>query len=367
VKSIHLETGERLPGDGVQVLHIVAGLRSIGDDAILMGPEDSPVLAAAERRGIPTLPVLFHGEADVGFVRRFRARIDEQKPDVIHLYSGNGADTLGLWAAWRSGVPSVVSRRDDRAQPGMIARLKYNRCDRVIAVSDGIRDNLIREGVSPEHVVTVRSAIDAESIPHTCEDGAEFRRGFGFSEDSLVLAMAARFVERKGHALLLDALPSLIEAEPRTRVVLFGEGPNFEEMRERVDGEGLGAHVHFAGFREDLVDLLPCCDVFVHPARAEGSGVAPLEAAAAGLPVVATRVGGLPEAVVDGRTGLLVEPDDPEGLRDALVRLLGDPALRGRMGSEGRRWVRAERSIATMVEQNRSIYEQILAERARTR
>lgn len=367
MKSIHLETGERLPGDGVQVLHVVAGLRSIGDDAILMAPEDSPVLAAAERRGIPTLPILFHGEADVGFVRRFRTRIEEQRPDVVHLYSGNGADTLGLWATWRSGVPSVVSRRDDRPQPGMISRLKYNRCDRVIAVSDGIRDNLIREGVSPEHVVTVRSAIDAESIPTTCDDGAAIRREFGFPDDALLLAMAARFVERKGHGLLLDVLPRIVEAEPRTRVVLFGEGPNFEEIRERVDGEELDAHVHFAGFREDLVECLPCCDVFVHPARAEGSGVAPLEAAAAGLPVVATRVGGLPEAVVDGRTGLLVEPDDLEGFGAALIRLLQDADLRSRMGREGRRWVRAERSIATMVEQNRSVYEQILAERARVR
>ena len=352
-------------GAGVQVLHLVAGLRAMGDDAILMAPEDSDVLATADYRGIPTIPLLFHGEADFGFVRRFRARIEDERPDVVHLHSRRGADTLGLLAAWRSDVPTVLTRRVDTPEPGFIARLKYGRCDRVIAVSDGVRDVLIGEGIPPEQVVTVHSAIDAEAMPFDCQDPAVTRRAFDLPDDALVVAMVAQFVDRKGHDLLLDVLPRVIESEPRTRVLLFGDGPRREAIAERLDRERLRDRVRLAGFRSDLVDLLPCCDLLVHPARSEGLGVALLEAAGAGLPVVATRVGGVPEAVVDGRTGLLVEPGDLDALAEALLRLLGDADLRRRMGAEGRAWVKVERSVPVMVRRNRAVYESVLAERAR--
>lgn len=352
-------------GGGVQVLHIVAGLRAIGDDAILMAPEDSEIFTTAEARGIPAIPLLFHGEADVGFVRRFMTRIEEQQPDLVHLHSRRGADTLGLLASWRSEIPTVLSRRVDNPEAGFIARLKYNRCDRVIAISDGIRDVLLGEGIPPDRVVTVRSAIDAESIPYECTDRAAARRAFDFPEDALVVVMAAQFIDRKGHDLLLDVLPRVFAAEPRTRVLLFGQGPRHEAIAARVESEGLRDRVRLPGFHDDLLELLPCCDLLVHPARAEGLGIALLEAAAAALPVVSTRVGGIPEAVVDGRTGLLTEAGDVQGLGDALLRLLGDPELRRRMGAEGRAWVRVERSVPAMVQGNRAVYEAVLAERAR--
>ncbi len=365
VKTLHLETGRHLYGGGVQVLHIVAGLRAIGDDAILMAPENSDTLATAEARGIPAIPLLFHGEADIGFVRRFMARIEEQKPDLVHLHSRRGADTLGLLASWRSNVPIVLSRRVDNPEASLIARLKYNRCDRVIAISDGIRDVLLGEGIPPDRVVTVRSAIDAESIPFECADRAATRRAFDFPEDAIVVVMAAQFIDRKGHDLLLDVLPRVFAAEPRTRVLLFGKGPRYDTISERVSREGLQDRVRLPGFHDNLLELLPCCDLLVHPARAEGLGIALLEAASAALPVVATRVGGIPEAVVHERTGLLVEPGDVEGLGDALIRLLGDPELRRRMGAEGRAWVRVEHSVPAMVRGNRAVYEKVLAERAR--
>jgi len=363
VKTLHLETRRHVHGAGVQVLHLVAGLRAMGDDAILMAPEDSDILATADSRGFPTIPLLFHGEADFGFVRRFRARIEDEQPDLVHLHSRRGADTLGLLAAWRSDVPTVLTRRVAAPEPGFIARLKYGRCDRVISVSDGIRDVLIGEGIPPDQVVTVHSAIDAESLPDDCADGADLRRSFDLPDDSLIIAMVAQFVDRKGHDVLLDALPEVLDAEPRAHVLLFGEGARHEAVSTRVQREGLGGRVRLPGFRDDLHALLPCCDVLVHPARSEGLGVALLEAAAAGLPVVATRVGGIPEAMVDGRTGLLVEEDAPDELGQALMRLLGDTDLRRRMGAEGRAWVKVERSVPVMVRRNRAVYESVLGER----
>jgi glycosyltransferase involved in cell wall biosynthesis len=365
VKTLHLETRRHIHGAGVQVLHLVAGLRAMGDDAILMAPEDSEVLATADSRGIPTIPLLFHGEADFGFVRRFRARIEDETPDLVHLHSRRGADTLGLLAAWRSDVPTVLTRRVDTPEPGFIARLKYGRCDRVVTVSDGIRDVLIGEGIPPDQVVTVHAAIDAEAMPFECVDRSAMRREFDLPDDALVVVMVAQFVDRKGHDLLLDVLPRVLAAEPRTRVLLFGAGPRRDAITDRIERGELRDRVRLPGFRKDLVDLLPCFDLLVHPARSEGLGVALLEAAGAGLPVVATRVGGTPEALVDGRTGLLVEPGDLDALAAALLRLLGDVDLRRRMGAEGRAWVKVERSVPVMVRRNRAVYESVLTERAR--
>lgn len=367
MKTLHLETRRHVHGAGVQVLHLVAGLRAMGDDAILMAPEDSDVLVTADSRGIPTIPLLFHGEADFGFVRRFRARIDDEQPDLVHLHSRRGADTLGLLAAWRSDVPTVLTRRVAAPEPGFIARLKYGRCDRVISVSDGIRDVLIGEGIAPDQVVTVHSAIDAESFPDDCPDGADMRREFDLPDDALIVAMVAQFVDRKGHELLLDALPEVLDAHPRAHAVLFGDGPRHGAISARIEREGLSDRVRLPGFRDDLYALLPCCDILVHPARSEGLGVALLEAAAAGLPVVATHVGGIPEAMVDGRTGLLVDVDDPHELGRALSRLLEDGDLRRRMGAEGRAWVKVERSVPVMVRRNRAVYESVLGDRAGVR
>lgn len=363
MKTLHLETGRHVYGGAVQVLHLVEGLRAAGDEAILVAPRDSEVLSAGESRGLTCVPVQFGGEGDLRFVRRFRAMIDEHDPHLVHLHSRRGADTLGLLAAWRSGVPTVLSRRVDNPESPLLARLKYGRCDRVVAISDGIRRVLLAEGVPADRVVTVRSAIDAEAISAECADPAALRSEFDFPDDALVIVMAAQFIHRKGHDVLLDALPDVIEAEPRTRVLLFGQGPLLDALSVRVREAALAEYVRTPGFRDGVEQLLPCCDLMVHPARAEGLGIALLEAASAGLPIVSTHVGGIPEAVVDGRTGVLVDADDADALRAALLKLLGDPDLRARMGAEARAWVRAERSVPAMVRGNRAVYEAVLAER----
>ncbi|MDT8368603.1 MAG: glycosyltransferase family 4 protein [Longimicrobiales bacterium] len=363
MKTLHLETGRHLYGGGVQVIHLVEGLRAAGDEARILAPEGSEIVAAAAARGIPTHPFPFLGEADPRLIGALRRRIREGHPDLVHLHSRRGADTLGLWAAWRSGVPTVVSRRVDTPELPVVSRLKYRRCGRVIAISEAIRGVLLEGGVPPDHVVTIRSAIDADAISDTCRDRGLLRRAFGFPKDALVIAVVAQLIDRKGHDTLLDALPRVVGEIPRARLVIFGRGPRRAAIRARIERNDLVSRVHLAGHRDDLIDLLPCCDLVAHPARAEGLGIALLEAQAAGLPVVASRVGGIPEAVVDERTGVLVEPDDPASLARALIRLLADADLRARMGAEARAWVRTERSLAVMVRETRTLYEALLNDR----
>ena len=118
--------------------------------------------------------------------------------------------------------------------------------------------------------------------------------------------------------------------------------------------------MQFAGFRDDLDDFMGCIDIFAHPALAEGLGVATLKAAAAGIPVIGFDAGGLPEAVLDGETGILVPPEDSEALRDAIAALLTDGELRDRLGAAGRERMQKEFSIATMAARHEQLYESVL-------
>lgn len=361
MRTVHLETGRHLYGGGAQVLYLVEGLAARGENPLLVAVEGSGIAREAAARGLPVETLTLSGEADLAFVGRFRALLRRVAPALVHLHSRRGADTLGLAAAAWAGIPAILSRRVDNPEPSWLARLKYGRCRRVVAISEEIRRVLLSEGVPPEKVVTVRSAVDAAGIPHHCGDRERFLSEMGLPGDARVAGMAAQFIRRKGHHVLLAAVPRVVESVPEARFVLFGRGPLVDEVSRAITDSGLEDYVQIAGFREDLPSLMPCLDLLVHPAFAEGLGVALLEAGAAGVPVVGSRAGGIPEVVVHERTGLLVPPGDADALGEALTALLGDLERCRTMGRAARRFVEEERSVDAMVEGNLAVYHEALA------
>lgn len=242
-----------------------------------------------------------------------------------------------------------------------MVRLKYRLYDRVITISEGIRRVLLGEGLAPDKVVCVHSAVDTQ-LYQPEGDRDWFLREFGLGEDELAIGMAAQMIERKGHKDLFAALPAVLERHPRIRVLLFGQGPLRESLEREVRRRHLEGVVSFEGFRRDLPAVLPCLDLMVHPARMEGLGVALLQAAACGLPIVAGRAGGIPEIVRDGQNGYLVEPGDVAGLTQSLMRLCGDAGQRRRFGDEGRRIALQDFSIDAMVEGNLRVYRELAAD-----
>ena len=141
---------------------------------------------------------------------------------------------------------------------------------------------------------------------------------------------------------------------------MFGEGYRNNQLRAQTASLGLGDTVRLAGLRDDLDDLMGCFDIFAHPALAEGLGVATLKAAAAGVPVVGFAAGGIPEAVIDGETGILVQAEDVAALQDAIATLIDDAGLRQEMGSAGQQRMQNEFSIDTMADKHVALYESVL-------
>ena len=256
-------------------------------------------------------------------------------------------------------MPVVHTRRVDNPEPRWLTHLKYRLHDRVIAISEGIGRVLIAGGLPPAKLRVVRSAVDWQRYARPGDRAAVARR-LGVPADGLWVAVVAQLIERKGHRFLLRALPPLVAAHPNLRVIFLGQGPLAADLARESQALGLTDTLTMAGFRGDLEEILPCLDLLVHPALMEGLGVSLLQAASAGVPIVASRVGGIPEAVRDGENGLLVPPGDSAALGAAVAALLADPDRRQALGAAGQALMAREFSIDTMVEGNLAVYRELL-------
>jgi glycosyltransferase involved in cell wall biosynthesis len=284
-----------------------------------------------------------------------RRILRQERPAIVHLHSRRGADTLGALAALGCGARVVLSRRVDNPESRPVVALKYRLVDHVIAISGAIGRLLQAEGVPGQRITCVRDAVDPEPWRHAAPR-AELEAEFSLAPGTLAIGMAAQFIPRKGHDVLLDALGAVVEQQPAVQVLLFGKGREQERIQRRVRSEGLAQHVIFPGFRDDLPRWFGALDLLVHPASREGLGVALLQAASAGLPMVACDAGGIGEIVIDEQTGLLVPPEDAGALSRAILRLLEDRELARRLAAAALERVEREFSIEGMARAHLGVY-----------
>lgn len=359
MKILHVETGRHLYGGAQQVYYLANGLGRKGIDNIVVCPPDSGLDLAARDSGIKEANLECAGDHDLAFAFRLRQLVLSEKPDIIHCHSRRGGDFLGGLAATGTGIPAVISRRVDNPEAPLIAGLRYLPFQKVIAISEAIADALRASGLNEDRLTVICSAVDTErfSVP---PDYDAFRSEFGLGNSDMVVAAIAQLIPRKGHRYLLEAVAQIRAGYPNLKLIIFGQGPLENELRERTARLGLGGTVQFAGFRQELDDYLACLDLLVHPALAEGLGIAALKAAAARVPVVACAVGGLTEAVADDTTGFLVAPKDVDALAKAIAELLENPERRREFGEAGRARMQSDFSIEAMVDDHVQLYESIL-------
>jgi len=357
----HLENGRHLYGGAQQVLYLLEGLANAGVQSTLVCPPDSAICAAAVNLDCKIVAIPTAGDLDVGFGQRLAGWLKDCQPDLLHVHSRRGADIWGGVAARQAGTPAVLSRRVDNPDFPVIGKVKYRLYERVIAISEEIRSQLHVDGVPNSKLRLVHSAVDAESCQPTWSR-EQFLAEFGLQDDELSVICVGQLIPRKGQAVLLDAWSSVLESCPRARLILFGKGVSEPELRAQVERQGQGATVNFAGFRNDLRAFLGHADLLVHPALREGLGICLLEAQAAAVPIVASRAGGIPEAVADGVSGLLVQPEDPAAVAAAVVGLLSNAEQRIAFGQGGREHVAKHFSRQAMVSGNLAVYRELLQE-----
>jgi glycosyltransferase involved in cell wall biosynthesis len=317
--------------------YVAALARSLGDEATILHPDD-PVLAPFASTGARIETFDLDSRA---LLPRLARTLRGLRPSVVHV---TDVFPQALVAARLARAPRLLvthhtpelPRRDSPAGRAWL-RLGWLMRPEVIYTSETDRQ---RDGRSPSRVVALGVDVDRFASGKAVLDGT-------------IVGNVARLAEQKGHRTLLKAVPAVLERRPDTRFVIAGDGELREEL-ERL-AEPLGDHVSILGNRSDVPDLLASFDVFAYPSRFEGLCVAVIEAQAAGVPVVATPVGGINETVVEGETGWLVPVGDAEALAERILHVLEQPDEARRVAAAAQR--RAARySVSRMVEETLASY-----------
>jgi len=353
MRVLHVDPERAWGGGEVQVLALVSVLAARGHASTVAAHPEGPLARAAAAAGARVVPLGIANHFDVRaalVLRRLAPGFD-----VVHFHTAR-AHALAPLSRGR-GARLVVTRRMDYVPAGgPYVRFLYNRAvDAVIAISEGVRTALIRVGVRAERIRVVPSGIDARALAAPPAARAAVRREWGLGDDEVAVVALGALEVRKGHAVLLAAAAGLASAAPRLRYVFCGEGRQAKALAGAA--AALDGAARLVGFRRDVAACLAAADIVALPSLQEGLGVAALEAMAAGRPVVASRVGGLAEAVVHEETGLLVPPGDPTALAAALARLARDPDLRARLGAAGHARVLARYTATRMAEGTLACYE----------
>ncbi len=278
---------------------------------------------------------------------------------------GYKADILGLIAARRAGIPAVALAHGWTSESLRVRcyealdRVAIRHMDRVVCVSHGQAARARRDGVPAEKIVVIHCAVQATrfEMPDTA-GGAELRDWFRESSGPLIGA-AGRLSPEKGFGDLAEAAALALRDDSSLRFVLFGDGPLRGEIERRVDRLGLRGKFVLAGFRTDLDRFLPHLDLMVLPSYTEGLPNVVLEAFAAGVPVVATAVGGTPEAVADGVSGYLVPPGRPPELARRILDAVRDEPRRQEMGRRGRVRVLREFSFESLAKSFERLFREL--------
>ncbi len=322
------------------------------------------------------------GSADSGFLqsrirplevvrryRRLRRHIAETKPDIVHTHT-SPAGVLGRLAARANGVPVVIhtvhafASHDFVPNPQRkvfrwIERTLDRITDHYVVATDAMRQVGIKRRIfALDRVTLIPHAIDGSAYP--CDRGAAVRRAMGVADDAVVIGFVGRLERQKGLDHLAAILPDLFDAAPELHVAIAGEGTLREQLERDVAVAGLADRVHFLGWQEQAAPTMAAIDMLVVPSRWEAFGLVILEAALASTPTVGFAVEGIPEVVVDGETGLLVDAGDRAGLTGAILALVADPDRRRAMGQAALDRYLTTYSTDRMVASHEELYRELV-------
>jgi glycosyltransferase involved in cell wall biosynthesis len=347
-----------------------------------LGPEGS-LLDRAHTRGVPVevIPQLrreIHPLRDTQSYFALKRALARFQPDVVHTHSGK-AGLLGRTAAHSLRVPAIVhtvhgapfhdyQSRGARAVFQACERYAAKRCDALVSVADAMTDLMVQANVAPrEKFSTIYSGMEVETFLTANEQRQATRSRLGYWDEHVVVGKIARLFHLKGHAEVIAAASRVVERQPNLRFLLVGDGILREELQNQIHRAQLDAYFQFTGLVPpgEIPALLGAMDVVVHTSLREGLARVLPQALIAGKPVISYDVDGAREVVITGETGVLLKPQDVEGLAAAIEQLAADPKLRARLGTAGRARFTDQFRHQRMTADLRALYGRILAAKRR--
>jgi glycosyltransferase involved in cell wall biosynthesis len=381
LKVVLVLTRLNIGGVSHQAILLGKGLRERGCAVKLVCGQEEPgegnMLAQAAAEGLEVVRVLTlrRRVAPVDDLRALFALwrlLQRERPHVVQTNMAK-AGQLGRLAARLSGVPVILhvfhghvfhSYFDSLSTRlfTMLERLMSSLSDGLITLTEGLRRELAAYRIAPEaDIQVIPSLLDFAPLQDNGHLRGQFRAELGLPPDAPLIGMVGRLVSVKNPRMLLDAARTLRQTHPATRFVLAGDGALRGEMEGYARAVGLEDIVIFTGWRDDLPRLYADLDVAVICSRNEGSPISALEAVAAGVPVVATRVGGVPDLLTDGQTGYLVDSEDTAALAEAIQHILDQPAEAQKRVQEARRALSGRFAVDQNVDRYLAVYHAVLA------
>jgi glycosyltransferase involved in cell wall biosynthesis len=347
-------TPSGIGGAEVHVATLAEKLRERGHEVLVICPQGRPLLAELEARRLTVRAPRTYGKADPLTLLRLAGWLRRERPHVLHTHLST-ASLLGSGAARLAGLPAVATVH------GLNTRTCFKWATHLIAVSNAVKQHLVAQGLPEGRITVIHNGVDLKLLSRPY-DRAALRAAWGIPPEAPLLVTVGRLVPEKGHRDLLQALAQLAQhaAWRELRLLMVGAGVLLPLLRQEAADLGLSERVIFAGFQRDVPPFVQAADVFVLPSIREGLSLSALEAMALAKPVVACRVGGTPEVVVEGETGVLVSPARPEELAAALEALLRRPEQAQAMGEAGARRVREAFDLEQMVSKIEAMYRGLL-------
>jgi glycosyltransferase involved in cell wall biosynthesis len=385
VKILRVIARLNMGGPALHVAYLTEGLTKRGYDTTLVSGslargEDSMAFVA-DARGVEVVRIDELGREisplrDLMATIRLAKLIRKERPQILHTHTAK-AGTVGRVAALLAGSrrpPIIVHTFHGHVLRGYFGPLRslfFRLLERrlaagttaLIAVSPQVRDDLVALGVAPrERFVVIRLGIELDERVAPEQDGrAESRRYLGIPGDRFAVGWIGRMTAVKRTDDVLVAFKRLRDGGVDAVLCMVGDGPDRLQLEQRAHELGVARNTVFLGYQEDVAPLYAAFDALVLPSGNEGTPVSVIEALAAELPVVATRVGGVPDVVRDGEDGYLVEAGATDDLADRLAQLAGDPALRARMGKQGRERVLPRYAVERLVDDVDELYRSLLS------
>ncbi len=356
LRIVQYITPSQIGGAEVHVCALSERLRARGHEVTVVCPKGRLLVAELAARGLRVRTPRTMGKVDPVTLARLVGWLGRDRAQVIHTHLST-AGLLGSFAARIRGIPAVATVH------GLNTRTCFNWAHAIIAVSNAVKQHLVGQGMAAERITVVHNGVDLRAMSRADEGGA-VREMWDVPVGAPVLITVGRLTPKKGHRDLLAALARLV-GDARwgdVRLLIVGTGALLRGLKREAEQLGLGERVVFTGFQREVLPFLQAADIFVLPSIQEGLSLSALEAMALGKPVVACRVGGTPEVVVDGQTGVLVSPGQPEELASALQGLLEHPDQARAMGAAGRERVRNSFDFEQMVSKIEEIYRSLISQ-----
>lgn len=360
MKVLHYNTARGWRGGEQQTLNLILGLKEYPLTQFAAGQPDEPFLERVQHHVHHVLPVKTRGEVNLMAALKLAHFVKKNEIDIIHMHTAH-ALSLALQAKWFYPKVKLIAHRrvDFKIRKNLFSLYKYktNRLNHIIAISQCIQNILIDQGVPSNKITQIYSTVDPNRFQNVNQKAVEkIKQSYNLNKNTFILGNVAALEAHKDQKTLIDSLPHLIDKGVKFHLFILGEGSLRKALESQIQSLGLTPYVHLVGFKKDVQNYLALFDLVVHSSNEEGLGTSIIDTLAFGVPVLATRAGGIPEILGNNQFGLLSPIKNSKVLADNLLKLIKQPELLKKYKMAGKKRAK-DFAIPNMAKQVFDVYQ----------